>query len=113
MQLSQPLIQQSPRETAIDMSNEMLALANAGEWAQVETVAVMLRSAIMNVPEGERAEIVELAQQTIETVQAIADGARGDVMSRLKAIRRGQNAARAYGVTTGHHAHSAEVRPGA
>ena len=112
MEATRPLIQESPRETALDMSNEMLALAERGEWQQLENVAVMLRSAILNVPESERGEVVDAARRAAELVRAKAEDARGDVMSRLKAIRRGQSAARAYGVNTGHHPILKEVRPG-
>ena len=113
MEATRPLIQESPRETALDMSSEMLALAERGDWQQLETVAVMLRSAILAVPESERADVLIVARQTAESVRSMAEEARGDVMSRLKAIRRGQNAARAYGVNTGHHRIVPELHPGA
>lgn len=114
MEATRPLIQESPRDTALDMLNEMLALAKRGDWQQLETVAVMLRGAILDVPEAERAEILHAARQTADKVRSLAEEARGDVMSRLKAIRRGQSAARAYGVNTGHHRILPnELRPGA
>ena len=112
MPASQPLIQQSPRDTALDMAAEMLKLAERGDWEQLETVAVMLRSAIVKVPEGERMETAIAVQATTERVRELAEHSRSDVMSRLKAIRRGQSAARAYGVTTGHHPVIAEQRAG-
>ncbi len=114
MEATRPLIQESARDTALDMSNEMLALAKRGDWQQLETVAVMLRAAILAVPEAERAEVLLAARQTADKVRSLAEEARGDVMSRLKAIRRGQSAARAYGVNTGHHRIlPTELRPGA
>ncbi|MEM8816843.1 MAG: hypothetical protein AAFX56_01800 [Pseudomonadota bacterium] len=103
MQASQPLIQQSPRDTVLDMAAEMLKLAERGDWEQLESVTVMLRSAIVKVPEGERLKTAQAVQATTEQVRELAERSRGDVMSRLKAIRRGQSAARAYGVATGHH----------
>lgn len=113
MDATRPLIQESAKETALDMSQEMLVLAERGDWQQLESVAVMLRSAILHVPEDERGEVVDAARQVAETVRGLAEDARGDVMSRLKAIRRGQNAARAYGVNTGHHRILPELCPGA
>jgi hypothetical protein len=113
MAASRPLIQESPRDTALDMTREMLALARHGDWDRVERVAVMLRSAVLDVPEAERREIAAAADKATEQVRALAEQARGDVASRLKALRRGQNAARAYGVNTGHHRLLSEVRPGA
>ena len=114
MEATRPLIQESPRETVLDMQDEMLALAERGDWQQLETVAVMLRSAILAVPEAERVEMLQGARQTAETVRGLAEKARGDVMTRLKSIRRGQSAARAYGVNTGHHRTlPTEARPGA
>jgi hypothetical protein len=102
MEASRPLIQQSPTETAIDMINEMRALAEIGDWEQLEHVAVMLRSSIMAVPESERAAIVIAAQQVAAEVNGMAEQARRDVASRLRSLRRGRNAARAYGDNTGH-----------
>lgn len=113
MAASRPLIQESPRDTALDMTREMLALAEHGDWERIERVAVMLRTAILDVPEAERREIVAAADKATEQVRELAELARGDVASRLKALRRGQNAARAYGVNTGHHRVLSEARPGA
>ena len=112
MHASQPLIQQSPRDTALDMADEMLKLAERGDWEQLENVTVMLRSAIVRVPEDQRVQTVVAVQAVTRRVRELAEHSRGDVMSRLKAIRRGQNAARAYGVT-GHHPVPTEHRAGA
>lgn len=113
MAASRPLIQESPRDTALDMIHEMLELARHGDWERIERIAVMLRSAMLEVPENERREIAAAAEEATEQVRALAEHARGDVASRLKALRRGQNAARAYGVNTGHHRVLTELRPGA
>ena len=113
MAATRPLIQESPRDTALDMAREMLTLAQHGDWERIERVAIMLRSAILEVPEADRREIAAMAEKATEQVRALAENARGDVASRLKALRRGQNAARAYGVNTGHHPVLSEVRPGA
>ncbi len=112
MHASQPLIQQSPRDTAMDMADEMLKLAERGDWEQLEHVTVMLRSAIVKVPEDQRVQTVVAVQAITRQVRELAEQSRGDVMSRLKAIRRGQNAARAYGVT-GHHQTISDQRAGA
>lgn len=101
MDASKPLIQDSPRDTALDMAVEMRRLAELGEWQELERIAVLLRRAVVAVPERERAEVVRSVQKSAEDVRSLAEGARGDVMSRLKALRRGQNAARAYGEATG------------
>jgi len=111
MHASQPLIQQSPRDTAMDMADEMLKLAERGDWEQLEHVTVMLRSAIVKVPEDERVQTVVAVQAITRQVRELAEQSRGDVMSRLKAIRRGQSAARAYGVA-GHHQALSEQRAG-
>ncbi len=101
MDASRPLIQDSPRDTVLDMSAEMRRLAESGDWEGLERVTVMLRRALLDVPEGERADLLRGVQQTADSVRRVAEGARGEVMGRLKALRRGQSAARAYGEATG------------
>lgn len=101
MEASKPLIQDSPRDTALDMAVEMRKLAERGEWQELERIAVMLRRAVVAVPERERADVLRSLQRTADEVRSLAEGARGDVMARLKELRRGQNAARAYGEATG------------
>lgn len=110
MEASRPLLQQSPVDTAEDMIDELMALAEAGDWEQLEHVAVMLRSSIMDVPEAERGRIVIAAQQAAGQASSIAEKARGDVASRLRSLRLGQSAARAYKDTTGYFGNPGEFR---
>lgn len=103
MDASKPLISNGPRDTALDMADEMRQLAEHGEWQELERITVMLRRAVVAVPESERAEVLRAVQRTAADVRSVAESARGDVMSRLKALRRGQSAARAYGEATGRY----------
>jgi len=55
-----------------------------------------LRTAVMHVPEGQRRSAILAVQRVTEQVAAEAATAQRDVTGRLKALRRGQKATKAY-----------------
>jgi hypothetical protein len=74
----------------------MEALAAAGDWDEVEDVAVRLRRAVMDVPEASRRPAVLAVQRSIEKVAAGAKEARQTVTGKISELRRGQVAKKAY-----------------
>ena len=78
------------------VAEHMEAMAAAGEWSEVENLAIRLRSAIMNVPEGERRGLLVQVKSRCEKVAQNAEVARQEVTGRMSAIRRGQVATKAY-----------------
>lgn len=102
MVASQAAMEQSrtggtPAEIVLEMAASMEASAEHGEWDRVEEIAQRLRSAVMQVPEADRRGSLLAAQRSTEKVQALADSARHDVTGKLSDIRRGRDAAKAYG----------------
>lgn len=87
---------ETPEIVVREMSAHMETLAADGDWAEVESLAVRLRSAVMNVAEEERLPLLHLAQLCTERVTAAAECARQEVSGRIAGIRRGQKATRAY-----------------
>ena len=79
-----------------EMAEHMETIAAAGDWEEVERIAVRLQSAVMTVPEARRREMLVVAQQATERVTDLAREARGEVTGRMSAIRRGQAATKAY-----------------
>ena len=101
MVASQQVMQQDPQVVAADMSDSMEAFAEHGEWERVEEIAAQLRAAVMRVPEEQRRETLVIVSRSIERVQTLAQGAQSDVKDKLSALRRGKDAAAAYGSATG------------
>ena len=96
MVASHAAMQDTPQSVVLEMSEHMETLAAAGDWAEVENLAVRLRAAVMRVPEAERRSILIAVQQSAERVAETARSAREDVTGRISAIRRGQAATKAY-----------------
>lgn len=96
MVASRAALSDSSTSIALDMSQRMQALAESGEWDQVEDIVIRLRSAVENVPEAERRALLLTAQQSIENVAAAAKLARQTVSGKLFELRRGQVAKKAY-----------------
>ena len=96
MVTSQAAMTETPETIVLEMSEHMQALAAAGDWAEVENIAVRLRSAVMNVPETKRRSVLAVVQRSTDKVAAEAENARQDVTGRISAIRRGQAATKAY-----------------
>ena len=87
----------SPGPMAREMAKNMEELAANGQWQGVEQIVVRLRSVILEVPEQERAEVMEFVNYCLERVRTQALTSRGEVTGKLSEIRRGRDAARAYG----------------
>ena len=87
----------SPGQLARDMAKNMEELAANGQWSGVEQVVVRLRSVVLEVPEQERREVMEFVNYCLERVRTKALSSRGEVTGKLSEIRRGRDAARAYG----------------
>ena len=86
-----------PGGMAREMAKNMEELASNGQWKGVEHIAVRLRSAVLEVPEDERREVMEFVSYCLERVRTQALSSRGEVTGKLSEIRRGRDAARAYG----------------
>ena len=90
------LAPQSPESVVREMAEHMKKMAAAGDWAEVENIAIRLRSAVMDVPEGERRGLLMAVKSCCEKVAQEAEVARQDVSGRMSAIRRGKVATKAY-----------------
>ena len=87
----------SPGLMAREMAKHMEELAAKGQWGGVEHIVVRLRSVVLEVPEGERREVMQFVNYCLERVRTQALSSRGEVTGKLSEIRRGRDAARAYG----------------
>jgi len=87
----------SPGRMAREMAKHMEELAAKGQWSGVEEIVVRLRSVILDVHENERGEVMEYVNYCLERVRTQALTSRGEVTGKLSEIRRGRDAARAYG----------------
>jgi len=96
MVASQAVLEAQPVSIVLQLSEEMEALATAGEWEQIEDVAVRLRAAVMNVPEAERRSVLLAVQRSTEKVAAGARQARQTVTGKISELRLGQVAKKAY-----------------
>ncbi len=96
MVASQAVMEQGPMRAVVDISADIEAQAESGEWEKVEELAGKLRSAVMAVPEEQRRAALLMAHRTIEHIQERATAARQTTAEKLSAIRRGRDATRAY-----------------
>ena len=96
MVASQAVIEQGPVRAVAEVSANIEAHAELGEWEKVEELAGKLRSAVMAVPEEQRRDALLSAHRTIEHIQELAGSARQTTAEKLSAIRRGRDATRAY-----------------
>ncbi|MDJ0751489.1 MAG: hypothetical protein QNJ11_18535 [Woeseiaceae bacterium] len=87
----------SPGRMAREMAQHMEDLAAKGQWSSVEHIVIRLRSVVLEVPESERREVMRFVNACLERVRTEALSSRGDVTGKLSEIRRGRDAARAYG----------------
>lgn len=97
MVADRPDADQTPAESVLEMAGTMEACAEDGDWDRVEEIVVRLRAAVMRVPEAERGACLRAARQSTEAVREKARCARGEVTDKLSEIRRGRDAAKAYG----------------
>lgn len=96
MVASQARLAETPESVVLQLSEHMEALASAGDWDEVEDIAVRLRSAVLNVPEADRRPIVLAVKRSTEKVSAEAQKARQTVTGKISELRRGQAAKKAY-----------------
>ena len=96
MVASQAVLEDASASIALEMSQRMEALAEAGDWDQVEDIAVRLRVAVMDVPEPGRRAVLLAVQRSTEKVAVGAQQARQTVSGKLSELRRGQVAKKAY-----------------
>ena len=87
---------ETPESVVLEMSEHMTMLAEAGDWEELERIAIRLRSVFTNVPESKRRGLVETLQQRLTAVTRQATKARKDVSLELGQLRRGQMATKAY-----------------
>ena len=99
MVASHAVVQQDAARTVAEMSAAMEKHANEGDWERVEEIAVKLRVAVMDVPERLRRDALLAAQRSLDRVQLNARDARGEVADKLSALRRGEDARKAYAGT--------------
>ncbi len=82
--------------TVLAMCARMEELAIAGDWDDVEDIAVRLRTAVMHVPEADRRAVLLAVKRSTDKVEAGAKKARENVTDKLSELRRGQVAKKAY-----------------
>jgi len=96
MVASQAAITVTPESIVSELSEQMEALAAAGDWEQVEEIAVRLRGAVLEVPEVDRRPVLLALQRSTEKVVAGARTARQTVTGKISELRLGQVAKKAY-----------------
>lgn len=97
MVASRATMEASPGKIAREMANNMVRLADEGQWSGAEHVAARLRSAVLEVPEHERQEVLLFVHECLERVKTSALSSRSDVAMKMSEVRRGRDAAKAYG----------------
>jgi len=96
MVASQAALAETATSIALEMSEHIAMLADAGEWDDVEDIVMRLRSAVMRVPEAERLAVILEVQRSLEKVATAAGSARQDITGKISELRRGQAAKKAY-----------------
>ncbi len=85
-----------PRDIALDMAAQMEELSENGEWVRVQAIAARMCDVLLQVPEGERRQLVTAVRRSTDKVNAQASYAKREVVEKLTAIRNGQTATKAY-----------------
>jgi len=97
MVASRATMEASPGKMAREMANNMVRLAEEGQWSGAEHVASRLRSAVLEVPGDERLEVLQFVNHCLERVKTSALSSRNEVATKMSELRRGRDAAKAYG----------------
>lgn len=97
MVASRATMEVSPGKMAREMANNMVRLADEGQWSGAEHVAARLRSAVLEVPADERQDVMQFVNNCLERVTTKALCSRSDVAMKMSEVRRGRDAAKAYG----------------
>lgn len=85
-----------PQKDAMELVQLMESAAERQEWERAEKFAVQVKSALLRIPESERAAVVITLNKVLERVRAAALSSRAEVLEKLSEIRRGRDAQRAY-----------------
>lgn len=96
MVASQAVMPETPEMVVREMAEHIEVLASEGDWAEVESMVIRLRAALLKVPEADRHELLLVVQRSTERVAAQAERAREKVAGRISAIHRGRRATIAY-----------------
>jgi len=86
-------------DSPLELTARMEALAEDGEWAEIAALSVRLRDSVARVQADKRRDILLAVQRSTDTIHTIASRARNDVQGQLSSLRRGRDAAKAYGLT--------------
>ncbi len=89
-------IESGPQREAHELVALMEGAVARQEWERAEKLAVQVKSALLRIPESERAAAVMALSQVFERVKTSALSSRAEVLARLSEIRRGRVAQRAY-----------------
>ena len=87
---------ESAAEIALQLADQMRVLAGAGEWDDIEEIAIQLQRAVMLVPLSERRAVLHTLKRSTDDVATEAKKARRDVTGKISGLRRGQVAKKAY-----------------
>jgi len=96
MVASHAVIADTPESIVLEMSRRMETLAAAGDWDDVEDIAMRLRSAVLDIPEADRRPVLLALQRSTDKVAEAAATARQTVSGKIKELRLGQVAKKAY-----------------
>lgn len=97
MVASRSTMEVSPGRMAREMANNMVRLAEEGQWSGAEHIAARLRSAVLEVPGDERHDVMTFVNECLERAKTKALSSRNEVTTKMAEVRRGRNAAKAYG----------------
>lgn len=97
MVASRATMEVSAGKMAREMASNMVRLAEEGQWSGAENIAARLRSAVLEIPGDERQEVMQFVNQCLERVKTSALCSRSDVALKMSEVRRGRDAAKAYG----------------
>ena len=92
-------MKKDPAIAVAELAASMEECADQEDWDRVEELAHDLRNAVLEVPEANRRGALLAARRSTDKVREKARTARLDVTGKLSEIRRGRDAAKAYGST--------------
>lgn len=96
MVASQAALKDNRVAVVLQMTGQMEALADSGEWERIEEISLRVRAAVMEVPEAERRALLLAVQRSMDKVTAGAREARQTVSDKIAELKRGQAAKKAY-----------------
>ena len=96
MQANRQPTAESAATIALQLAEQMRALAGGGEWDDIEPNPEQLKRAVMLVPLSERRPVLQALKRSTDSVAAEVKKARKDVTGKISELRRGQAAKKAY-----------------